>query len=166
MDRLGVSTEFEYGESFYVQRGQEITDELLEKDVAFDSKGAVVVSLDEFDINTPIMLRKSNGTALYATTDLATVEFREKNWQPSKVFIHTGQEQAFYFRQLKALSQKAGYKDVINHLWHGLIDQIDEETGERSKMSSRKGVVILNDLLDIAEQKAAEKAAEFAGAAQ
>ena len=156
MDRLGVSTEFEYGESFYVQRGQEITDELLEKDVAFDSKGAVVVSLDEFDINTPIMLRKSNGTALYATTDLATVEFREKNWQPSKVFIHTGQEQAFYFRQLKALSQKAGYKDVINHLWHGLIDQIDEETGERSKMSSRKGVVILNDLLDIAEQKAAE----------
>ena len=156
MDRLGVSTEFEYGESFYVQRGQEITDELLQKNIALRSKGAVVVPLDEYDIDTPIMLRKSNGTALYATTDIATVEFREKNWQPSKVFVHTGQEQAFYFSQLKALTKKAGYKDVLYHLWHGLIDQIDEETGEREKMSSRKGVVMLNDLLDTAEQKAAK----------
>lgn len=156
MERLAISTEYEYGESFYVKRGQAMVDEMLEKNIAENSQGAVVVDLEDCDIKTPIMLRKSNGTALYATTDLATVEFREKKWQPSKVFIHTGQEQAFYFRQLKALSLKAGYKDVINHLWHGLIDQTDEETGERSKMSSRKGVIILNDLLDIAEQKAAK----------
>lgn len=155
LGRLGISTEYEYGESYFIKRGQEMVDELLANKTAVESDGAVVVELDDNGIDTPILLRKSNGTALYATTDLATIEFREKKWQPSKVFVHTGQEQAFYFRQLKALSKKAGFKDVLNHLWHGLIDQIDEETGHRGKMSSRKGVVILNDLLDIAEQKAA-----------
>jgi len=154
MERLNISTEFEYGEAQFVKRGQELADELLKSGVAKESAGAVIVDIEEFGIDTPVMLRKANGTALYATTDLATIEFREKTWHPSKVFIHTGQEQAFYFRQLKALAQKAGYPDTINHLWHGLVDQVDE-SGKRAKMSSRKGVIALNDLLDEAEKRAA-----------
>lgn len=153
MERLRISTEFELGEAFYVPRGQELADELLQKKVAEMSDGAVIVRLDKQGIETPVMLRKANGSALYATSDLATIEYREKTWAPEKVFIHTGQEQAFYFRQLKTLSQEAGYKDVIEHLWHGLVDQKDE-TGKRQKMSSRKGVVLLEELLDVAEAQA------------
>jgi arginyl-tRNA synthetase len=153
MNRLNIQTELELGESFYVSRGQEMVDELLEKGVAKNSEDAVIVELDEFGINTPIMLRKANGTALYATTDLATIEYREKHWSPEKVFIHTGEEQNFYFRQLNALSEKAGFKPVIQHLWHGLVDQ-KVEGGGREKMSSRKGVVLLQDLLDYAEEEA------------
>lgn len=153
MKRLGISTEFEYGESKFVKRGKELAEELLERGVAEQSDGAVIVKLDEFDIDTPVMLRKANGTALYATTDLATMEFRQNTWKPNKVFIHTGQEQAFYFRQLNALARKVGYDDNINHLWHGLVDQIDE-SGKRGKMSSRKGVVLLSELLDEAERHA------------
>ncbi len=155
MRRLRISTDFEYGESAFVARGKELVDELLAQSVAQESDGAVVVDLEEFGIDTPIMLRKTNGTALYATTDLATMEFRDKTWSPEKVFIHTGQEQAFYFRQLNALAKKAGYKDNIYHLWHGLVDQLDEQ-GKRGKMSSRKGVVLLSELLDEAEKKAKE----------
>lgn len=155
LKRLGIETDYEYGEAKFVARGQELADELLAKGVAVESDGAIIIPLDEYGIETPAMLRKANGTALYATTDLATIEFREKEWNPEKVFIHTGGEQAFYFQQLKAMSQKAGYKDTIYHLWHGLIDQINED-GSREKMSSRKGVVLLNDLLDEAEKKAAE----------
>lgn len=159
MERLGISTEFEYGESYFVKRGKELADELLVRGVARKSDGAIIVDLDEFEIDTPIMLKKANGTALYATTDLATMEFRDKTWHPDKVFIHTGQEQAFYFKQLNALAKKAGFKSNIIHLWHGLVDQLDEE-GKRSKMSSRKGVVLLNDLLDEAEKHAATLAPE------
>jgi len=155
LNRLGIETDYEYGEAKFVARGQELADELLAKGVAVESDGAVIIPLDDHGIETPVMLRKANGTALYATTDLATIEFREKEWNPEKVFIHTGGEQAFYFQQLKVMAQKAGYKDNIHHLWHGLIDQINED-GYREKMSSRKGVVLLNDLLDEAEKKAAE----------
>ncbi len=153
MGRLRISTDYELGEAFYVPRGQALTDELLKKGIAKESDGALVVPLDDAGIDTPIMLRKANGTALYATTDLATIEYRQQQWNPEKVFIHTGQEQTFYFRQLKALAKKVGYKDVIEHLWHGLIDQKDED-GTRQKMSSRKGVVLLEELLDVAEKKA------------
>ncbi|MCA9309160.1 arginine--tRNA ligase, partial [Candidatus Saccharibacteria bacterium] len=155
MDRLGISTEFEYGESKFVTRGKELADELLKKGIATESDGAVIVELDDAGIDTPVMLKKANGTALYATTDLATMEFRDNEWAPEKVFIHTGQEQAFYFTQLNALAKKACYKDNIVHLWHGLVDQLDE-SGKRSKMSSRKGVVLLNDLLGEGEKRAAE----------
>lgn len=155
MERLGISTEFEYGESGFVKRGKELAQELLAKGVATQSDGAIIVDLEDQGIDTPIMLQKANGTALYATTDLATMEFRQKEWAPEKVFIHTGQEQAFYFRQLNALARKAGCKDNIYHLWHGLVDQIDE-SGKRGKMSSRKGVVLLSELLDQAEKRAGE----------
>lgn len=155
MDRLHISTEYELGESFYVARGQVMADELLAKGVAVESDGAIIVSLEDKGIKTPVMLRKANGTSLYATTDLATVEYRQKEWSPEKIFIHTGQEQAFYFRQLNALSEKAGFKPVINHLWHGLVDQKSKE-GKREKMSSRKGVVLLEDFLDHAEAEAAK----------
>ncbi len=157
MNRLGISTDYELGESQYVHRGQEMVNELLQKGVAVESNGAIIVDLKEHDIDTPIMLRKANGTALYATTDLATVEDREKRWHPVHVFIHTGQEQAFYFRQLNALSEKAGFDPAIRHLWHGLVD-IKDEAGKREKMSSRKGVILLEQLLDVAEQKAKEYA--------
>lgn len=159
MQRLSISTEFELGESQFVSRGQQMVDELLGRGVAEESDGAVIVRLDESSIDTPIMLRKANGTALYATTDLATIEYRQQNWQPIKSFIHTGQEQAFYFRQLNALAKRAGFEPVIEHLWHGLVD-IKNEAGEREKMSSRKGVVLLQEFLDYAEEKAKSYAKE------
>ncbi len=159
MDRLQISTQYEYGESYFVARGQKMADELLERKIAKESDGAVIVPLDEYNIDTPVMLRKANGTALYATTDLATIEFRQKTWQPERVFIHTGQEQAFYFRQLKALAQKAGFEDTIVHLWHGLVDQLSDD-GTRAKMSSRKGVILLNDLLDEAQKRAEQNMKE------
>lgn len=160
LQRLGIKTDFELGESGFVKRGKELAQELLQKGIAEESEGAVIVRLDEFDIKTPVMLIKANGTALYATTDLATIEFREKKWGPEKVFIHTGQEQSFYFSQLNALAKKSGLKDNIYHLWHGIVDQIDE-SGKRGKMSSRKGVVLLDDLLDEAEKRAGEIAKEI-----
>jgi len=153
MGRLEIETDLELGESFFAPRAQQLVDELLEKGIAIESQGAVIVELDEYGIDTPIILRKANGAILYATTDLATIEYRQNKWHPDKVFIHTGQEQSFYFTQLKALAKKVGYRDNIVHLWHGIVDQISED-GKREKMSSRKGVILLEELLDKAEEHA------------
>lgn len=153
MRRLGVETDEELGESFYVERGQQLVDELLQKGIAVESEGAVIVDLEDQGIDIPIVLRKANGAALYATTDLATMEYRQKTWKPTKTFIHVGQEQSFYFDQLKALARKIGFEDTIIHMKHGMIDVINDD-GQREKMSSRKGVILLEELLDKAEEKA------------
>jgi len=92
---------------------------------------------------------------LYATNDLATLYYREENWHPDKVVYCVGSEQQFYFTQLFALAKKIGIKTELCHLWFGTIDQINDD-GTRGKMSSRKGVVSLEELLDKAESKARE----------
>lgn len=148
--RLGISTDYALAESFYVKRGHKLADELLKSGIAQISDGAIIITLEEFGFDTPVMLRKSNGTSLYSATDLATLEYRDHEFKADEVFIHTGEEQNFYFRQLEALRQKLGYKGKVNHLWHGLVNQVNED-GTVSKMSSRKGVVYLENFLDKAE---------------
>jgi arginyl-tRNA synthetase len=157
LGRLGIYTEHEMGESVFVDRGLELVDELLQKGLArVGEKNAVVMDLDSQGIKTPLMIRKGNGAALYATSDLATFEYRVKNWSPVKILHHVGAEQEFYFRQLFSAYKIMGYEGVESvHVSHGIIDQMSEE-GTREKMSSRKGVILLEELLDKAEQKAAE----------
>jgi len=53
------------------------------------------------------------------------------------------------------MAKKIGIQTELIHLWFGMIDQINED-GTREKMSSRKGVVLMEELLDQAEAKARE----------
>ncbi|HXH26564.1 MAG TPA: arginine--tRNA ligase [Candidatus Acidoferrum sp.] len=159
LERLGITTDYEFGEAFYIPKAKKMVEDLVQKGVAQrQADGSVIVSLDEYGIKTPILLEKSNGAALYATSDLATLEFRIEKWHPDKVIYVVAAEQQFHFKQIFALANKLGYKSEYLHYWFGLIDQIDE-AGARSKMSSRKGVVLLEDLLDTAESEARKHAA-------
>lgn len=160
MARLGISTEYEYGESFYVEKGKQAVTELLEKGIAIQNEdGSVIVPLDEYGFDVPLLVQKANGAALYATTDLATILFREETWHPDKVVYAVGAEQQFYFSQLFAMAKKLGITTELYHLWFGVIDQLNED-GTREKMSSRKGVVLMEELLDQAEQKARQVVAD------
>ncbi len=153
MERLHIHTDHELGELFFAPQGKAAVQDLLQQGIATQNEeGAVIVSLEEFGIDVPILVQKSNGAALYATTDLATMLYREKNWHPDRVIHVVGSEQQFYFSQLFALSKKMGVKTEFIHYWFGMIDQITD--GVREKMSSRKGVVLLEELLDKAEAKA------------
>lgn len=154
MQRLRISTDYELGEAFFAPRGKEAVKELLDKDVAKQNEdGSVIVPLDGFDV--PLLVQKSNGAALYATTDLATLLYRENEWHPDRVIYAVGAEQQFYFMQLMALAKKLGLKMELIHLWFGVIDQLNED-GTREKMSSRKGVVLMEELLNEAEKRAGE----------
>lgn len=160
MDRLRISTEYELGEAFFAPKGKEAVKKLLDSGVAVQNEdSSVIVPLDEFGFDVPLLVQKSNGTALYATTDLATILYREENWHPDRVIYAVGSEQQFYFTQLFAMAKKLGIQTELVHLWFGMIDQLNED-GTREKMSSRKGVVLMEELLDTAEAKAQEIVAD------
>ena len=152
MGRLKISTDYELGEAFFAPLGKEAVQELLAKGVAVQNDdGSVIVPLDGFDV--PLLVQKSNGTALYATTDLATMLYRKQHFNPDKIVHAVGAEQQFYFAQLFAMAKKLGLTAENIHLWFGVIDQLNED-GTREKMSSRKGVVLMEELLNQAEEKA------------
>ena len=153
MGRLGISTELEMGESCFVERGKQAVAEYLEKGIfERNDDGSVICRLDEYGIDVPMLMLKSNGAALYATTDLGCMLYRAENIHPDRIVYAVGAEQKFYFEQLFALAKKVGIKVDNYHLWFGTIDQISPE-GKREKMSSRKGVVLMEELLDDAEKR-------------
>lgn len=156
MGRLKISTDYELGEAFFAPKGKVAVQELLAKGIAIqNADGSIIVPLDEYGFDVPLLVQKSNGAALYATTDLATMLYREATWHPDRVIYAVGSEQRFYFTQLFALAKKLDIQTEMIHLWFGMIDQINED-GTREKMSSRKGVVLMEELLDQAESKAHE----------
>ncbi|HUC96280.1 MAG TPA: arginine--tRNA ligase [Candidatus Saccharimonadales bacterium] len=156
MKRLKISTDYELGETFFAPKGKQAVQTLLASGVAIkNDDGSVIIPLDEYGFDVPVLLQKSNGAALYATTDLATLLYREETWHPDRVIYAVGGEQQFYFSQIFAMAKKLGIKTELIHLWFGLIDQINED-GTREKMSSRKGVVLMEELLGQAESKARE----------
>jgi len=154
MNRLNISTDYELGEAFFAPKGKEAVQKLLDSGVAVQNDdGSVIVPLDEFGFDVPLLVQKSNGAALYATTDLATILYREETIHPDKVIYAVGAEQQFYFSQLFAMAKKLGIHTELIHLWFGTIDQLNDD-GTREKMSSRKGVVLMEELLNQAEEKA------------
>ena len=154
MDRLHIKTDYELGEKFFAEPGKKAAHNLVEQGLAKQNDdGSIIVTLDEYGIKTPILILKSNGAALYATTDLGTLLYRHDHFHADRVIYAVAAEQKFYFEQLFAMAKKIGLNMELIHMWFGLIDQINED-GTREKMSSRKGVVLLEDLLNEAEKRA------------
>lgn len=158
MDRLHIKTDYELGEKFFAELGKKAANKLVEQGLAKQNEdGSIIVTLDEYGIKTPILILKSNGAALYATTDLGTLLYRRDEFHADRIIYAVAAEQKFYFEQLFAMAKKIGLNMELIHMWFGLIDQINED-GTREKMSSRKGVVLLEELLDEAEKRARKNA--------
>lgn len=156
MQRLGIETDLEMGESCFVGIGKEAVEEYVSEGIfERNEDGSIICRLDEYGIDVPMLMLKSNGTALYATTDLGCMIYRSENMHPDKIVYAVGAEQKFYFEQLFALAKKVGLEIDNYHLWFGTIDQINPE-GKREKMSSRKGVVLMEELLNDAEKRVRE----------
>jgi len=151
-DRLGVHFDVTYGESHYDKRLQPLIDEMLESGVAEPSDGAVCVFFkddDGEDTMTPFLVRKKDGAALYATSDIATIEFRQAEWAPIQVVYVTDMRQQLHFQQLFATAAKMGFDTDLRHVWFGMMSLPE------GAMATRKGNVIrLVDLLDEAEGRA------------
>lgn len=160
--RLGVKIDFALGESFYQPMLQTVVTEALSKKIAKLDDGAVKI----FYGNNlpPFVIRKSDESYLYSTTDLATIKYRTKKWRPVKILYVVGNEQALHFEQIFEAAAQLDYaeKDTLDHIKFGMVLG---ETGK--KMSTRRGEFIkLEKLLDKAVYEAAKinkKVAEVVG---
>lgn len=149
-DKLGIQFDFFTGESFYSDKMDAIVEDLEKKNLLIESKGALVVDLEKYDLN-PALIKKTDGATLYITRDLATAVFRKKTFDFIKSLYVVGGEQTNHFQQLKAVLKEEGYEwsDNMIHIPFGMVTQGGK------KFSTRKGhVVKLETALDEAVERA------------
>jgi arginyl-tRNA synthetase len=167
--RLGVKFDHALGESFYNPWLAEVVADLVGRNIARESEGAIGVFSDgllppredPFLVNKdgewvadPGLIRKSDGGFNYMTTDLATVDYRLKTWTPQEIIYVVDDRQSPHFRKL-FLTFARWQPDAARQvkLVHVGFGKIMGEDGKPFKTRSGD-TVKLNDLLDEAEERA------------
>lgn len=149
-DLLDIHFDSYAGESFFADKMQPIVDELREKGLLVESRGAQVVDLEEYGM-APCMILKSDGTSLYATRDMAAAAYRKATYDFYKCLYVVAYQQNLHFKQFfKALELmgKDWAKDLV-HVAYGMVSL------EEGTMSTRKGnVVFLEDVINKCIEKA------------
>jgi arginyl-tRNA synthetase len=149
---LEITFDERLGESYYNDALGPLVDRLLAQGIARDSEGAVCIFFPEIPAleEKPCLIRKSDGGFLYATTDLATLEYREQRWHPDTVWYVTGAPQQLHFEQVFASARKLGITIDLRHIAFGSI--LGED---RKMMKTRSGEnVELGGLLSEAIERA------------
>ena len=124
------------GESFYNDALEPLVERLLSSGIAEISEGAVCIFFRDIPTmeGKPCLIRKSDGGYLYATTDLATLEYRQKRWKPDSVWYVTGAPQQLHFDQVFAAARLLGISTDFRHVAFGSI--LGED---RKMMKTRSG---------------------------
>src|SRR4051812_30266482 len=147
--RLGVTFDQTLGESFYQDRLRGVVKDLLAKGLARESDGAVCVFLEGNDV--PMIVQKQDGAFLYATSDLATIQYRMSQWRPDAILYVVDHRQSLHFERLFAVARLWGCQNV--ELQHIAFGTVLGEDGRPFKTRSGKSVV-LSGLLDEAVERA------------
>ena len=137
------------GESFYDPQLASVVADLGSKGLAVESEGAIVVFVEQTE--APFIVRKRDGAFTYATTDLATIQYRVETWNPDQVLYVVDHRQGDHFKQLFEVARKWGYDSVdLEHVAFGTILGTD-----RRPFKTREGDVVgLESLLDEAAAEA------------
>jgi arginyl-tRNA synthetase len=148
-DRLGVRFDVQLGESFYDSRLASVVADLEGRGLAVESDGAIVVFVEQTE--APFIIRKRDGAYTYATSDLATIQYRVETWQPDQLLYVVDHRQSDHFKQLFEVARKWGYDSIdLQHVAFGTILGMD---GRPYK--TREGDVVgLESLLDEAVAEA------------
>lgn len=169
-DRLDVSFDHWLGESAYNDALAPLVDHLLAEGIARESDGAAcifsngvpedpakdpfLVRKDGEWIDFPMIVRKKDGAFNYASTDIATMEFRRKEWNADAAWYIVDHRQSLHFQQLFAVAERVGLGDMdLRHISFGTILGTDGKP-----LKTRAGdLPQLDDVLD--EAVAAAKVA-------
>ncbi|MFB1081658.1 arginine--tRNA ligase [Jeotgalibacillus sp. JSM ZJ347] len=153
---LGVTFDSTQGEAFYNNKMERVVQLLEEKQLLKESDGALVVeSAEEMP---PCLIKKKDGTTLYATRDLAAAIYRHEAYGSSRSLYVVGNEQTLHFKQLFDVLGKMDYEwsQGLKHVPFGMMLK------DGKKMSTRKGKVVLleevlKEAVDLARQNIADK---------
>ena len=151
--RLGIQFQHYEGESRYQNSMEQVIVEVQNSIGTKESEGAVIVDLPYADNESPILLKKSDGSTLYATRDLAAAVDRYDRFHFFKSLYVVATDQTLHFKQVFSVLEKMG------KAWSS--DCLHINFGRVHGMSTRKGqLVLLNDVLDEAKNRAKEKIEE------
>ncbi len=140
-------------ESFYNPQLPKVIKTLEEKGLLVDSSGAKCVFLDNSD--TPVIVQKGDGGYLYATTDLAGLEFRAKKLKANRVCYVVDARQGEHFKQVFKIAKLASMVGEDVALEHIAFGTMMDKSGKPFKTRDG-GTVKLIDLLDEAVVRAKE----------
>ncbi len=140
------------GESAYNDALAPLCERLQKDGIAEISEGALCIFFRDIPelAEKPAIVRKADGGFLYATTDLATIEYRVKHWNPDAIWYVVGAPQALHFQQIFLAAQRMGVNAELKHIAFGSI------LGEDRKiMRTRAGESVgLDDVLHEAIERA------------
>ncbi|MDD2785274.1 MAG: arginine--tRNA ligase [Patescibacteria group bacterium] len=157
---FGVVIERQYFESDFVDQSHTVVKELMDKGLAIESRGAIIVDLENHpdpEIQKQklgvFMIRKSDGTLIYAAKDipLAELKFVEYPEMVSSIMV-VDSRQSLYFKQLFTVLKLMGYTKPFNHLAYEFVTLPD------GAMASRKGnTILLKDFMSAMQQSARDE---------
>lgn len=145
------------GESFYNDRLSGIIDRLEQAHLITVSDGAKCIFFAPGELSggeeTPLIVQKHDGGYLYASTDLAAIDYRVNKLFANKIVYVVDARQSLHFRQLFIVSKKAGFAKADTTLIHSTFGTMMNEDGRPFKTRDG-GTVKLVDLIDEAINKA------------
>ena len=139
--RLGVGFDYYHGEAFYEHMLEDTIRAVQERGITKMSDGALIVPLESKGIETPLILRKSDGATIYATRDLTAAMFRAREFDFDQNIYVVARDQELHFQQLFAALELMGFEwaERCHHVKFGHVHG----------MSTRKGgAILLDELLD------------------
>ncbi|OQB53875.1 MAG: Arginine--tRNA ligase [Firmicutes bacterium ADurb.Bin146] len=146
---LDISFDSYAGESFYNDKMEPVIEELKQKNLLINSDGAMIVSLEEYNM-PPCLIVKSDGSTLYATRDITAAIYRKNTYDFDKCIYVTATAQDLHFKQWFKVVELMGYewaKDLI-HVGFGMVSL------GGAKLATREGnIIYLDDLFKEASKR-------------
>ena len=161
-DNLDVHFEKWLGESDADPYIPAMVEDLKARGLAVQSEGAWVVPVaEEGDKKEvpPMILIKSDGSAIYATTDLATMVQRMQDWNPDKMLYVTDKRQNLHFEQVFRAAKKSGivHEDtVLEHVGHGTMNGKDGKPFKTRDGGVLRLETLISDMVDFVRTKVVE----------
>jgi len=160
-DDLGIEFDLWKGESDVDALIPQMVEALTAKGLLIEDQGARIIRVardeDKREL-PPLIVISSEGSAMYGTTDLATVLDRRRTFDPHLILYAVDQRQADHFQQVFRAAYLAGYapEGSLEHIGFGTMNGTD---GKPFK-TREGGVLKLHDLIEMAREKARERLRE------
>jgi len=141
---LGIKFDLTQGESFYNDLLEPTVERIKKAGILEESQGAQVVFVG--DDLPPCIIKKSDGSSLYATRDLASAMYRHEVLKGQHILYVVGVDQNLHFKQVFRVLERMGFDWAKNchHIAFGMYGFKDI-----GKMSTRKGnVIFMDDVLE------------------
>ena len=119
-DRLDIQFDMTLGESYYNPMLADVVSSLKDKGLATDSDGATCVFVEGNE--APFIVQKTDGAFTYATTDLATIQYRVEQLKADEILYVVDKRQAEHFNLLFKTCELWGFKDLkCQHVSFGTV---------------------------------------------